>query len=105
MNLITHQASGEGPVADTYFRPANKTYQEIADKVGLHIWTLMHENPPDGNDKVKSFNLQAAVKVTHEVIDLNTALPPIMTVADASNATKAKSDKVGKSGARKKKGK
>lgn len=82
MNLITHQASGEGPVADTYFRPANKTYQEIADKVGLHIWTLLHENPRDENGKAKSFNLQAAVKVTHEVIDIDKALSPVVTAED-----------------------
>ena len=95
MNLITHQASGDGVVADTYYQPANKTYQQIVDHVGLHLWTLLHENPTDENEKLMSFNLQAAVKVTHEVIDVEKALSPIEILKHASNAPDAQSDKVG----------
>ena len=47
MNLVTHEASGSGKIADTYGVPAVKTYRDIADRVGNHIWRLLHEDPTE----------------------------------------------------------
>ena len=44
MNLVTGHSSGAGKMADTYYRPADETYQRIADHVGSHIWKLLHED-------------------------------------------------------------
>ena len=50
MNLVTHKASGAGKIADTYGCPADKTYRDIVDKVGSHLWKLLHEDPlPEGS--------------------------------------------------------
>ena len=55
MNLVTGHASGAGKVADTYYRPADATFRKIVDRVGAHIWKLLHEDPiesPAGVNKI-----------------------------------------------------
>ena len=51
-----------------------------------HIWDLLHQDsrdPPEGSIRVKSFNLQAAIKVTDgATLAYASELKPLMKLAD-----------------------